>query len=144
MNLLIESGLFNSFRTRPFNRTPKINDRPDKIFINACDTNPLSISPNHVIALQKEDFNAGVEFISNLFNSDTHLAYQDDDLSYSFKNVESQQFTGPHPAGLSSTHINSIYPVSINRTVWTINYQEVISIGSVSYTHLTLPTIYSV
>lgn len=129
LNLLIESGLFNSFRTRPFNRTPKINDRPDKIFINACDTNPLSISPDHVITLQKQDFNAGVEFISNLFDSDTNLAYQDDDLSYSFNNVESQQFTGPHPAGLSSTHINSIYPVSINRTVWTINYQEVISIG---------------
>ena len=51
-DLLINSGLFNSFRTRPFNRTPKINDVPDCIFINACDTNPLSIDPHHIISLK--------------------------------------------------------------------------------------------
>ena len=38
-------------------------------------------------------------------------------------------FSGPHPAGLVSTHISAIYPVDIQRSVWTIGYQEVISIG---------------
>jgi Na+-transporting NADH:ubiquinone oxidoreductase subunit A len=128
-DLLINSGLFNSFRTRPFNRTPKINDVPDCIFINACDTNPLSISPHHIISLNKDEFDDGVKFISSLFSSPTHLTHQDNILDYSYENVESHMFSGPHPAGLVSTHISAIYPVDINRCVWTIGYQEVISIG---------------
>ena len=128
-DLLINSGLFNSFRTRPFNRTPKINDVPDCIFINACDTNPLSINPHHIISLNKDEFDVGVKFISSLFSSPTHLTHQDNILDYSYENVESHVFSGPHPAGLVSTHISAIYPVDINRCVWTIGYQEVISIG---------------
>ena len=31
---LIDSGLWNAFRTRPFNRTPGINEIPDAVFIN--------------------------------------------------------------------------------------------------------------
>ena len=36
---LINSGLWNAFRTRPFNRTPAVESKPDAIFINCCDTN---------------------------------------------------------------------------------------------------------
>ena len=128
-DLLINSGLFNSFRTRPFNRTPRSNDVPDCIFINACDTNPLSIDPHHIISLNKDEFDTGVNFISSLFSSSTHLTYQDNIHDYNYENVESHMFSGPHPAGLVSTHIGSIYPVDIQRCVWTIGYQEVISIG---------------
>lgn len=128
-DLLINSGLFNSFRTRPFNRTPRSNDVPDCIFINACDTNPLSTDPHHIISLNKDEFDAGVNFISSLFNSPTHLTYQDNNIDYTYDNVESHMFSGPHPAGLVSTHISAIYPVDIQRSVWTIGYQEVISIG---------------
>jgi Na+-transporting NADH:ubiquinone oxidoreductase subunit A len=127
--LLIESGLFNAFRTRPFNRTPKVEDKPDRVFINACDTNPLAISPKDIIQLNEADFNSGVAFISSLFDFDIDLAFEDDHRDYTFKNVNSTQFKGPHPAGLASTHINAIYPVNLHRKVWTINYQEVISIG---------------
>lgn len=129
INLLIESGLFNSFRTRPFNRTPRVDDVPNCIFINACDTNPLSVSPSIIIEKNKKDFDRGVQFISSIFPVPTHLTYQDDIIDYNYDSVESHKFNGPHPAGLVSTHINTIYPVSIDRRVWTIGYQEVISIG---------------
>ena len=38
-------GVINNFRTRPFNKTPRSNDIPEEIFINLCDTNPLSVDP---------------------------------------------------------------------------------------------------
>ena len=44
-------------------------------------------------------------------------------------NIETHEFGGPHPAGLSGTHIHFIEPVGANKTVWTINYQDVIAIG---------------
>jgi Na+-transporting NADH:ubiquinone oxidoreductase subunit A len=40
-----------------------------------------------------------------------------------------QEFAGPHPAGLSGTHIHLLDPVSKQKTIWTINYQDVIAIG---------------
>ena len=48
-SLLIESGLWNAFRSRPFNRTPGIEAKPDALFINACDTNPLGVDPYYII-----------------------------------------------------------------------------------------------
>jgi Na+-transporting NADH:ubiquinone oxidoreductase subunit A len=39
------------------------------------------------------------------------------------------EFAGPHPAGLSGTHIHMLDPVSKDKTVWSINYQDVIAIG---------------
>ena len=43
--------------------------------------------------------------------------------------VELRQFKGPHPAGLTGTHIHLLDPVGGSKTVWTIGYQEVIAIG---------------
>ncbi len=37
--------------------------------------------------------------------------------------------SGPHPAGLPGTHIHFVDPVGPNKTVWHINYQDVIAIG---------------
>ncbi len=46
------------------------------------------------------------------------------------ESISTYQFSGPHPAGLPGTHIHYIDPVSANKTVWTINYQDVIAIGA--------------
>jgi Na+-transporting NADH:ubiquinone oxidoreductase subunit A len=43
--------------------------------------------------------------------------------------VTSHVFAGPHPAGLPGTHIHFVDPVSTNKTVWFIGYQDVIAIG---------------
>ncbi|MCK5075964.1 MAG: NADH:ubiquinone reductase (Na(+)-transporting) subunit A, partial [Calditrichia bacterium] len=39
---LIDSGLWTSFRTRPFSKVPAPDSEPDSIFITAMDTNPLA------------------------------------------------------------------------------------------------------
>jgi len=129
---LINSGLWNSFRTRPFNRTPKTSDNPDKVFINCCDTNPLAIDPYEIIKLDKDLFDEGLRVISNLFECDIHLTYQNNGFDTSNNDINYHQIIGPHPAGLSSVHISKIYPVNLSRTVWTINYQDIISIGYLS------------
>ena len=46
---LVNYGLWASFRTRPFSKTPPINSKPSCIFVNAMDTNPLAFNPNIVI-----------------------------------------------------------------------------------------------
>ena len=126
---LINSGYWNCFRTRPFNRTPNVNDIPNAVFINCCDSNPLSMDPYNIISLNEADFREGLKVLSQLFKCNMNLTYQNDNFDISNEDFEYFQFKGPHPSGLSSTHISKIYPVNLNRTVWTINYQDIISIG---------------
>jgi Na+-transporting NADH:ubiquinone oxidoreductase subunit A len=43
--------------------------------------------------------------------------------------AKEEEFDGPHPAGLPGTHIHLLDPVGGKKTVWHINYQDVIAIG---------------
>lgn len=126
---LINSGTWNAFRTRPFNRTPSIDSSPKALFINCCDTNPLSTDPYNVINQDKDLFDEGLNILSSLFDCNIHLCYQNDNFDLSNKQIHYHQFKGPHPAGLTGTHISKIHPVNLNNSVWSINYQDVMAIG---------------
>ena len=128
-NLLINSGLWNAFRSRPFNRTPSIDSSPNAIFINACDTNPLAVDPYFIIKEDLNYFNRGLTALFENFSCPIHCCYQNADFDLSVDGINYHQFSGPHPSGLTSTHINKIYPVNLKRIAWTIGYQDVISIG---------------
>ena len=127
--LLINTGLWNAFRTRPFNRTPKVGSLPDAVFVNACDTNPLSVDPYFIIDQDRDDFKNGLEALTRLFSCPIHCTYQNNNFEINVDKINYCQVLGPHPAGLSSTHISQLYPVSINKIAWTINYQDIISLG---------------
>jgi len=128
-SLLIDSGLWNAFRSRPFNRTPNIESNPDAIFINACDTNPLAVDPYYIITDDLLYFNKGLKALFDEFSCPIHCCYQNTDFDTSIESINYHQFYGPHPSGLSSTHINKIYPVNLKRIAWTIGFQDIISIG---------------
>lgn len=125
---LVNSGQWVSFKTRPYSKVPAIDSAPASIFVNAMDTNPLAADPQVVIAERQQDFANGLSVISNLTEGSVNLCVGSD-ASVNAENVELHKFSGPHPAGLSGTHIHYIDPVSANKTVWTINYQDVIAIG---------------
>ena len=141
---LINSGLWNAFRTRPFNRTPSIEDTPIALFINCCDTNPLSVDPFEIISLNNNEFNIGLDTLSSLFDCEINLSYQNNNFDTSRDDINYFQFNGPHPAGLSSTHIANISPVNVNKIAWTINFQDVISMdGEKNGTPVEVAMIYN-
>ena len=43
--------------------------------------------------------------------------------------VSNSKSLPPHPAGLPGTHIHFVDPVSREKTVWYINYQDVVALG---------------
>ena len=130
IDFLIDTGALSYFRSRPYNRMPELNTLPSAIFINACDTNPLSIDPHELIKLDQDLFNKGLHFIKSInSNIKTFCSYQNSNFDKSIKDVRYSQFSGPHPAGLVGTHIHFLHPVGQNRSVWTISWQEVISLG---------------
>ena len=129
--LLVESGLWTALRTRPFSRIPAPDARPDAIFVAAMDTRPLAGRPEHAIEERAADFARGLRALARCGAGATYLCVAGDSTLPATLDapVEIERFEGPHPAGLSGTHIHLLSPVGRNRTVWTIGYQDVLAIG---------------
>ncbi|MCR5085206.1 MAG: Na(+)-translocating NADH-quinone reductase subunit A [Succinivibrionaceae bacterium] len=126
---LVESGMWTAFRTRPFDKVPKVGSLPHSIFVTAIDTNPLAVDPRVVIAQDQEAFSCGLEVLSRI-GVHVYVCKGEGSLPViPAANVSEEIFTGPHPAGLPGTHIHFLDPVSDQKTVWHIGYQDVIAIG---------------
>ncbi len=133
---LCASGLWNSFRTRPYSKVPAPTTSPSAIFITAMDTEPLAADPNQIISAENEAFLAGIEAVAKLSEGKTYLCTSPNStfLTPEISNLEIAKFTGKHPAGLAGTHIHFLEPCSAAKTVWTINYQDIIFIGRLMLT----------
>ncbi|MGC6327475.1 Na(+)-translocating NADH-quinone reductase subunit A [Pasteurella multocida] len=125
------SGLWTALRTRPFSKVPAVDATPVSIFVNAMDTNPLCADPQVIVQQFAQAFEAGLTVLSRLHEGKVYLckAANASIPSPSIANLDVKEFTGPHPAGLSGTHIHFIDPVSATKFVWYINYQDVIAVG---------------
>ncbi len=128
---LVESGLWTSFRTRPYSKIPSINASPSNIFISALDTQPLSPNPEKIINLRNESFNFGLLVLKKLLDCPIHISVAENS-SISIKEddfIKLHTFSGPHPAGLVGTQMHFISPASLTKINWSIGYQDVIAIG---------------
>jgi len=129
--ILIQSGMWTVLRTRPYSKVPAPESAPHSIFVAAMDTNPLAADPVVIIKEQEEDFCYGLQILSRLTDGTVYVCQKPDaDIpGEGIASVSMQKFNGPHPAGLAGTHIHLLDPVSDQKTVWSINYQDVIAIG---------------
>jgi Na+-transporting NADH:ubiquinone oxidoreductase subunit A len=130
--ILLRSGLWASLRTRPFGKVPKASSMPHSIFVTAIDTNPLSVDPRVVIAERRNEFRDGLTVISRLTDGRVYVC-EGPGPSLELPRLDAMTpavFEGPHPAGLVGTHIHFLDPVSENKSVWYLNYQDVIAIGA--------------
>ncbi|MBW2452254.1 MAG: Na(+)-translocating NADH-quinone reductase subunit A [Deltaproteobacteria bacterium] len=126
---IINAGLWPALRTRPYSKVPVPGTRPAALFVTAIDTNPLSASPNVVIQEKPEEFKAGLVLLQRLIQGTVYLCTPPQvDLPIP-QGIEVREFSGCHPAGLVGTHIHFLERVDQQRTVWHINYQDVVAVG---------------
>ena len=128
---LIDSGMWTSFRTRPYSKIPNINSLPANLFISALDTQPLSPNPEFIINLKLESFNFGVIVLRKLLDCPIHVSVgENSSLPITENdNLNLHTFSGPHPAGLVGTQMHFISPASLSNINWSLGYQDVIAIG---------------
>ncbi len=128
---LITSGMWPAFRTRPYSKVPQSDSSPRSIFVTAVDTNPLAADPAAVVSGKDVFFETGLQVVSMLSEGPVFLCTAPDwaGPTGNEKKVKHVAFSGPHPAGLVGTHIHHLDPVSADRVVWHIGYQDVIAIG---------------
>ncbi len=126
---LVESGLWTAFRTRPYSKVPALDSVANSIFVTAMDTNPLTADPAVVLKGQEGDFKNGLQVLANLTEGKVFLCKASGADIPTDGNAEVAEFSGVHPAGNAGTHIHYLDPVSVNKTVWTVGYQDVVAIG---------------
>jgi len=128
---LCASGLWTSFRTRPYSKVPDPAARPAALFVTATDTEPLAADPAIIIAENGAAFEKGLEAIKALSEGKTYLCCETgaEIPGLNMSGVEVAGFSGPHPAGLAGTHIHFLDAPSAEKTIWSIGYQDVIAIG---------------
>jgi Na+-transporting NADH:ubiquinone oxidoreductase subunit A len=129
---LLQSGLWTTLRTRPYGKIPAVDKKPRSIFVTAIDTSPLAADPVVIIKERSNDFVNGLAVISKLTEGKVYVCKKTGaEVSVgSAPSVQVAEFSGPHPAGLPSTHIHFIDPVNADKVVWHLDYQAVIAIGA--------------
>jgi len=129
---LVNSGQWVALRTRPYSKVPAIDSTPASIFVTAMDTNPLAADPEVIIAQRSEDFANGLKVLARLTDGPVNVCVAPDSAvsGEEIDGVRDISFSGPHPAGLPGTHIHFVDPVSADKTVWSIGYQDVIATGA--------------
>jgi Na+-transporting NADH:ubiquinone oxidoreductase subunit A len=126
---LLASGMWTSFRTRPYSKIPTPGTQPAALFVTAIDTNPLAADPQIVISEKATEFEAGLKVIRHLTAGKLYLCKKPDARIPVPEGITVSEFSGCHPAGLVGTHIHFLERVDQQRMVWHIGYQDVIAIG---------------
>lgn len=129
---LIKSGLWTTLRARPYGKIPAVDSKPTAIFVTAIDTRPLAADPAVVIKDRSKDFMNGLAVLSRLTEGKTYVckATGAEIATGDNNSVVVAEFSGPHPAGLASTHIHYLNPVNADKFVWYVDYQAVMAIGA--------------
>ena len=128
---LIASGLWTALRTRPFSKVPQQDSQPHSIFITALDTNPLAADAAIIVAEYATEFAVGLDALAKLTQGTVFVCQEAGKFlpAGTDPKLSIEEFSGIHPAGLPGTHIHFLDPVSPTKTVWFINYQDVIAVG---------------
>lgn len=129
--LLIESGLWNALRTRPYSKVPAPETQPSTLFVTAMDSSPHAADVAAVVAGRKDDFRVGLQALRTLVQGKMALCVAKGSAvdACGVAGVTLAQFGGKHPAGLAGTHMHLIEPASRVRTQWSIGAQDVLAIG---------------
>jgi Na+-transporting NADH:ubiquinone oxidoreductase subunit A len=99
--------------------------------VTSIDSNAGAADPAVVIADEPQAYQRGLKVLRALVDCKIWVCKRAGatiDVPQ-LANLDVAEFSGPHPSGLVGTHIHKLEPVSAERVVWHINYQDVMAIG---------------
>jgi Na+-transporting NADH:ubiquinone oxidoreductase subunit A len=129
---LKKSGLWPFLKQRPYGTVAKPESTPLHIFISGFDSAPLAPDYEFVLNGQASTFQTGINALSKLTEGKIHVGIRPDQSTGFFsaiKNIETTQFSGPHPVGNVGIQIHQLCPINKGDLIWTISPQEVLYIG---------------
>ena len=131
-HIMQQSGLWTLLRQRPFGIVPPASATSKGIFISAFDSSPLPVDMTFALTGRDKDFQTGIDVLHTLAGK-VVMSLDANSQRNSFlahvANADIHFVNGPHPAGLVGTLIAKTDPINKGETVWTVNAQDVATIG---------------
>ncbi|MCD4680488.1 MAG: Na(+)-translocating NADH-quinone reductase subunit A [Bacteroidales bacterium] len=131
--LLRKSGIWPCLRQRPYSVIANPGDDPKAIFISAFDTSPHGLDYDFIVHGKGELFQKGLDALKKLTSGKVHLNVNPQETTsrvfHKSKDVQINQFTGPHPSGNVGIQIHHVDPINKGDIVWYLNPQDVLIIG---------------
>lgn len=130
--LMLRTGLWTAWRTRPFSAVPAADAVPQATFVTALDTAPHAPDPQVVLAGREPAWRLGLQALARLAAPAPLLLCTAPGSALGREvpaAVQVHEFDGPHPAGTPGVHIHTLRPVGPEASVWHIGYQDVAALG---------------
>ncbi len=133
---LLNSGCWPFIKQRPYDVIADPDQNPKAIFISGYQTAPLAANYDYVLEGKENELQAAITALGKLTPGKVHVSVGNSSKSplSGLQGVELHKVSGPHPAGLVGTQINKINPINKGEVVWTINPQDLVSIGDLLLT----------
>ncbi len=128
---LLASGAWVYLKQRPYNILANPAVTPRAIFVSTFDSAPLAPDYDFVVKGQEAMFQAGLDVLKAL-TPKVYLGVHEQSMLKAFTNaanVEVHTFSGKHPVGNVGVQIHHVAPINAGEAVWTIQPQEIVSIG---------------
>jgi Na+-transporting NADH:ubiquinone oxidoreductase subunit A len=131
-SVLTQSGAWTLIKQRPFDRIADTDKTPKAIFVSGFDSAPLAPDLNFALQGKEKYLQAAVYGLNKLTQGKFYLSLKEGENNSSFEKLEGVQinyFKGPHPAGNVGVQIHHLNPINKGEVVWTINAQDLATIG---------------
>jgi len=131
MSFLASSGIVNMFVQRPFGVIADLDVVPRDIFISGFNTAPLAPSYNDLLIGREDELNKAIDVLNVVTSGKVYLSISEESSNVlkSAHGAEVHYFKGPHPAGNVGVQIHHIKPIKSGETVWTMDLQDVLTLG---------------
>lgn len=130
------SGVWSLVQMRPYGIVAKPSDQPKAVFVNSMDTAPHA--PHIAVQLsgREQEFTTGMEALKKLSDRTVLSVREGASLPVfeSISGIEVHAFSGPHPSGNTSVHIQHLAPLNKGEVIWTLTAQDVCAVGALFMT----------
>lgn len=133
MKIMLANGLWPYLKQRPLDKIANPAVTPKAIFISSFDSSPLAPDYDFIIHGQDQYFQHGLNALAKLTDGKVNLTLNakgaPDEAFVNAKNVQINRISGKHPAGNVGTQIHHFDPIDKGEFVFTVNPQDVVTIG---------------
>jgi len=132
---LLNNGLWPFIKQRPYDVVANPTQAPKAIFVSGRSTAPLAADLDFTLAGKEKEMQAAVTALSKLTEGGVHISVGSSASPLSgLQNALTYTVSGPHPAGNVGTLINKVSPINKGEVAWTVQAQDLVTIGELLLT----------
>lgn len=129
-NAILAAGFGALIRQRPYDVIANPAMMPKSIFVSAFDSAPLAPDYGYTLQDRAKEIQAGITALSKIAKVYYNVCPATPDTLRNMHDAVVTEFDGAHPAGNAGVQINHLDPVNKGETVWTMNIQDVATMGN--------------